>query len=567
MTSIVSPTGTRSGASRREIASVAVLFGGWILLLWLLTLRAGAIGIARSDDWSYLLTQFAFAESGSFVLNNWAVTMLIGQTFAAAPVVATFGNSIAALQAFVAVLSFLALVAAYVTIRTATPTRLALFSVGILAVSPIFGPSVVSFMTDVPALFFLSLSLLAGIRALKHSRPHGFYLVLSGVLGLVAFTFRDYAIISFVTVVVVGLFRVKDSRPRFWLVVALAAVGAVALLLYSWRHSLPNDLRLEGWPLDFSMQLVARGLLTVSLLAAPALAAIAWWRLKRPGQRLPLFQVVAVLLVAGAAAFVAGFELLGNVIHPYGSTWLVSGLGIRLWPLWVNRVILALAVLCLALAVYLAWWLVAGLARPRIATLGRWIGRDPAQAIIVLFPLVLLLAHFMATIILGTWFIDRYFILLLPFLAAALLIVGRQRSVLVARRWTLIPAAVLIIYAAWGLYVVDFDARFDGSRWKMGQDLAASGYAPQEIDAGMQWVSYHASDVGLGAQQVPTRPGRPWWTERYPEQRVCATVVGIDREQDIPEGAIGVRSVETLFGIKYFLAAVAGPDSCPDRGG
>ena len=567
MTSVGSSVATHSGVSRREVAGASVLFGGWILLLWLIALRAGAVGIARSDDWSYLLTQFNFAESGSFVLNNWAVTMLLGQTISAAPIVAIFGQSITALQAFVAVLSFLALVAAYVAIRSAVSPRLALVAIGILAVSPIFGPSVVSFMTDVPALLFLSLSLMAGIRALADARPHWFYLGLSGILGLVAFTFRDYAIISFVTVVLVGLFRVKKARSRFWLMAALGVVGGAAVLLYSWRHSLPNDLRLDGWPLDFSIQLVARGVLTVSLLVAPALAAIAWWRLKRAPQRPSILLIALALLVAGVVALISGRELLGNVIHPYGSTWLVSGTGIRLWPLWVNRAIVALAVLCLALTMYLAWSLLAGIPRPRNAVVSQWIRRDPAQAVIVLFPLLLLLAHCLATITLGTWFIDRYFILLLPFLAAGVLVAGRHQGLLVTGRMKVIPAAVLIIYATWGLHVVDFDAQFDGSRWKIGQDLVADGYAPQEIDAGMQWVSYHALEIGLGAQQVPTRPGRPWWTERYPEQRVCATVVAVDRDEDVPADAIDIRSVETLFGIDYFLVAVAGPDSCSTGGG
>ncbi len=553
---------TRSGTGLREVAVVSALFGGWLLVMWLMALQAGSVGVARSDDWSYLLTQFDFAESGAFVLNNWAVTMLIGQTIAASPIVFFFGQSIAALQAFVAVLSFLALVAAYLVIRTAASTRLALFAVGILAVSPVFGPSAVSFMTDIPALLFLSLSLLTGIRAIENSRPRWFYLVLSGILSLVAFTFRDYAIISFVTVVMVGIFRVKDSRSRLWLVTALAAVGGTAVVLYAWRHSLPDDLRLDGWPVDFSLQLVARGLLTVSLLAAPALAAIAWWRLNRPAQRISILHVALAFFIAAAAAVAAGFELLGNVIHPYGSTWLVSGPGIRLWPLWVNRAIVALAVICFALAVYLAWWLVAGSARPRISAGREWMRREPAQAVVVFFPLLLLLAHCVATIILGTWLIDRYFILLLPYLVAALLIAGRERGVLVRRRLTVIPAIVFLIYAAWGLHVVDFDARFDGARWQIGENLVASGYAPQEIDAGMQWVSYHASGVGLGAQQVPTRPGRGWWTERYPDQRVCATVVAVDREEEVPVDAIDVRSVDTLFGTDYFLAAVAGPDSC-----
>lgn len=533
--------------------------------IWVVTLGAGAIGIARSDDWSYLLTQFEFEESGQFMMNNWAVTMLIGQTLAAAPVVEWFGLSIAALQGFVVVLSVGALTVTYVLLRRALPVGWAAFAMVTLAVSPIFGPSVVSFMTDVPALLFLSLSLLVGVASIQGGKPNWVLFGSSGALAVIAFTFRDYAVSGIVAVVLVGLLVCRDRRDRFGLLAGLLSVVAVAGGLYVWRHSLPNDLRLDGWDLGFSIQLVARGMLTIALLSLPALAAIMWWSVGKSSGRSRALTFAGALVASIVVLAVAGFELLGNVIHPFGSTWLISGSGIRMWPLWANRLLLVLAVASLALLFVLAWVAVARLMEgplPWWKAGGEWLRHDVGRSVIIVFPLLLLAAHTGATSLLGTWFIDRYFILVLPFLAAAVLIIGRSLEALVRRALVVVPIGVLVVYGVWGFYVFDFDARFDGARWQMGERLVEDGYAAHEVDAGMQWVSFHAMGVGLGAQAVPTRPGRQWWTERYPDQRVCVSVTAVDSAPDLTDEALKERQVSTLFGKSYWLVATPGPDMC-----
>ncbi len=539
---------------------------GWVALLWIVTNQGGAVGIARSDDWSYLLTQFDFARTGTFVMNNWAVTMLIGQTIAAAPVVAIFGESIVALQAFVAVCAVLALVMTYVVLRCALPSVWSLLSVALLAMSPIFGPSAVSFMTDVPALLFLSLSLWFGIRAVDGSanRPW-IWFIGSAVFSLIAFTFRDYALLCFAPVVLVVMVRSRDARGRVLAGALGLAVALIAAVAYSWRHSLPNDLRLEGWPLDFGITLVARGLLTVSLLVLPVLAALRWREIRLANRFIWIGVVAGAVVCAGALLALARLELLGNVIHPYGSTWLISGSGVRMWPLWFNRVLILLAVAAFtSLLIALVVALLKGVGGVRRLTVTTWMYTKPHEAVIALFPLIILGAHAGATVVLGTWFIDRYFILFLAYLAAALLMLGRAQDWLVLGWQRVIPFAVLFVYALVGIHVTDFDARFDGARWSVGERLVKSGYPAESIDAGMQWVSFHARSIGLGAQDVPVREGRTWWTERYPDQVVCATAVAQEGavESRFPQ-PLYAETVRTLFGRSYSLTAILGPDRCP----
>ena len=552
---------TRSG----DLLASAVVCAALVVIILLISAAAGAVGIARSDDWSYLLTQFEFAESGQFVLNNWAVTMLIGQTLMAAPVVMALGSNITVLQGFVAALSLGALVATYWVIRRALPVGWSWYAVITLAVSPIFGPSVVSFMTDIPALLFLSVSLLLGIHALSADGIRWLSLLLAGLFAIVAFSFRDYAIMGFVAVVLVGLVVVRRNRVRWALLGALLASVGVAAILYSWRHSLPNDLRLPGWDVGFSIQLIARGALTLALLVLPALAAVAWWRVDLGTGRTKVALWATVVVAAVLVSVIAGFEFLGNVIHPFGATWLVGGGGIRMWPLWFNRFLLVLAATCLALIFILIVWAVSRArgASSRAHAVCSFVRADVARAVILAFPLLLLIAHASATLVLGTWLIDRYFILVLPFLTAAILVLARDASVVVNRRLLGVPVIALAAYGAWGLYVVDFDARFDGARWAISEELVESGYAPNEIDGGMQWVSFHATDIGLGAQDVPTRPGRNWWTERYPQQPVCVTVIAIDGRGPGSVADLPTLSVSTMFGRHYTLVATPGPDTCP----
>lgn len=549
----------------RERLLVVFASVAWVAFLWVLMGAGGALGIARSDDWSYLLTQFDFARTGEFVMNNWAVTMLVGQTILAAPVVAMFGESIVALQAFVAVFAVLALVMTYVIIRLVLAPIWTFFAVALLAVSPIFGPSAVSFMTDVPALFFLTVALWCGARAVGGDASRQWlWIVGSAVFSVIAFTFRDYALLAFAPVIVVALVRERDTRSRFFLgVIAFGAI-AVAGALYAWRHSLSNDLRLDGWSIDFSVTLVARGVLTIALLVLPVMTTIRWNSVFGAYGKRRILSILGSLLVAGAVLVIARFELLGNVIHPYASTWLISGPGIRIWSLWVNRLLILAGAVSFALVLML---LLAGIRNRKERSLSvgflSWVRIKPVAAIIGLFPVVMLGAHAGATIALGTWFIDRYFILFLPFLAAALMMMGAARGWLVSGRWRALAFAFLAVYALIGVHVTDFDARFDGARWELGRELVAEGYAPEAIDAGMQWVSFHAQSIGLGAQEVPTREGRPWWTERYPDQEVCATVFSIDGVLDaLPTDALAFRDVRTVFGREFSLIAVPGPDTC-----
>lgn len=561
----------------REAISAFLICSIAVLLMWSLASYRGAVGIARADDWSYLLTQFEFGRSGEFVLNNWAVTMLVGQTLAAAPVTVLTGASIVWHQAFVSAFAIVGLWLSYLLVRRYLPMPWAILSIATLALGPLFAASAISFMTDVPALALMAGSLLAGAIALDRRSVSWPWFVLSLALSLVAFTFRDYALIAGVAVGLVVVARERGSRAR-----ALNGAGSLALLvllaslLYMWRHSLPNDLKLPGWSLDYSTALLGRASITAALLTSPVLVFVsigALWR--RVRQR--VWAVVLTLTLWIGLIGVSGFEFLGNVVHPFGTTWLLTGPGLRLWPLWMNRFLLVAGIAFLLLLSLLVSALGVQWLRPRdsadgpLARLMDWVSDLRGSSVLVVFPAVLFVTHCAATIALGTWWIDRYFILWIPFAAAGILILARRYGWLTASRgrffgsWTLqrvLAGAWCAGFVMLGFHVADFDALVDGTRWRVASEAADGAVSVSSVDGGMPFVAFHEPGPGIGAQVVPLRPGRTWWTERYPGREFCRTVGFAPNVADVPISAITVDPLRSFFGSGGFIYVVAGPDTC-----
>ena len=547
-------------------------------LMSLLALSRGAVGISRADDWSYLLTQFDFGRSGDFILNNWAVTMLIGQTVAAWPVTWLAGESIAWHQAFVAVFAVIGLWLTYLLLRRYLSRGWSALSVMTLALGPLFAPSAISFMTDIPAFALMVASLVAGAVALDRRHFSWWWFVGSLALSLIAFTFRDYAILAGAAVAVVTLIRLRQSRSAFITVLGSGAtLVVVAGGLYMWRHSLPNDLKLPGWSLEYSLTLLGRASLTAALLISPALTFVSLPAVIRTLTRVKTLAMGSVVLWLALVA-VSGLQFLGNVIHPFGTSWLVIGPGIRMWPLWMNRLLIFLSAVFLLVLIAFVTAVIARLwtADPSVSARARrvcqWMSYQPGLSVILVFPAILFLAHTFATLVLGTWWIDRYFILWVPFACAGVIALSlrfgwndfvlpdprsRMRSV------RIVGVSWVLAYLLLSFHVVDFDALVDGTKWRAAEEVAAAtGVDLANVDGGMPFVAFHEPFIGIGAQDVPTQSGRPWWIERYPGRDFCWTVGFAPSVNSLPGAAEQVSEFRSTFGSGGFVYVVPGPDTC-----
>lgn len=579
-TSAVSLGAERTALSRLEVVFVLAVSVAVVAFYWALTAWRGVVGISRADDWSYLLTQFHFGGTGEFTLNNWAVTMLVGQSLTALPVTWLWGDSVVAHQAFVAIFAVAGLVLAYVLIRRYLSMAWTLLAVGTLALGPIYAQSAISFMTDVPAFAWMAGGLLVGSLALDRERISVPLLALSMLLSLVAFTYRDYALISGVTVALLALVRLRATRKLLLIVVVMMVVllGA-AWVLYAWRHSLPKDLKLPGWPLDYSLALTGRAAITGALFLSPALVFVSIPKVVATLRTSP-WRVSGAILLWLTLVAVSGLQFLGNVVHPFGGTWLVSGPGVRLWPLLVNRIVFVFAAVFLLIALLLTAAIVVKARqqsqsiRKQESLLKQWLevlANVRGAGLLFVFPVLLVLTHVAATLVLGAWWIDRYFILWVPFATGAVILactrlglLSRTRradgSTLSPSRW--LAGVWLMTYGIMSLHVVDFDAVVDGTKWKMAERAAGEEVPLSSVDGGMPFVAFQETSVGIGAQALQSQRGLPWWLERYPGRKFCRTVGFAASRETLPANAIEVNEFRSVLGAGGFAYVLEGPDSC-----
>ena len=96
------PTVTRDRRSDLLAIAVLVVVGG--VLPVLVAQHSGALGIPRSDDWSYLTSLFRWTDGGGLRFNGWVSMTLVGQLGLAAPVAIASGRSIVAVHVAAAAL-------------------------------------------------------------------------------------------------------------------------------------------------------------------------------------------------------------------------------------------------------------------------------------------------------------------------------------------------------------------------------------------------------------------------------------------------------------------------------
>ncbi len=240
-------SGRDDPSTERRLAGVATLCAlvvvGFAIPVGL-TAHYRALGVPRSDDWSYLVTLFRLVDHGRLSFNHWVSMSLVGQLLVAAPVALVSTHDVGALQVTTALLGVVGLTALAGTARTLGVSWFGVLLVtGGVAAGPLWGPLSVSFMTDVPAFAFSSVSLLLATIALRRRPAPTGLLVAAVAVGWFAFTIRQYAIVTVIAVLATVLVDRATTGDRAgvrrWLVVVVL-VGLATLGFLAWWHSVPD---------------------------------------------------------------------------------------------------------------------------------------------------------------------------------------------------------------------------------------------------------------------------------------------------------------------------------------
>jgi len=230
--------------SRLPALTCALLLPLSALIIW------PVVELGVNDEWSYVKTVQVLVQTGHIVYNGWTAVITGWMFYLGGLFVKLFGFSFTTIRLSMLVV---AMATIYLTHRTMVRCGInnwnATLGTLALALSPLFVPLTLNFMTDVPGLFCLLLCFYACVRALDAESDDDAlaWLCFAAVSNAVLGTSRQIAWLGLLVMVPSALWLLR-KRPRFLTVgvaVYLASVAFIFAALFWFHHqpySVPEEL-------------------------------------------------------------------------------------------------------------------------------------------------------------------------------------------------------------------------------------------------------------------------------------------------------------------------------------
>jgi len=523
-----------------------------------LSAAAGAIGVPSNDDWVYMRAAVSLFRTGSVDMPGHTAAS-IGQLVMVQPLLWLSGGNPWAFTAFGLVMALIGVTSTYLLARRFVGTGSAVVVVLLVVAFPGFVRETASFMTDVPAYALAVLCLLLGTRWLQ-GEGRRVTLVSSLGAGLLAVSIREFAIAAPVAILVAAWAR-NRADERVWLAGAsgIFAAGVACVLIVA--ASMPG----RAAPVTGNIgQLIVLGP-AFATLAAVLLPAAALGM----GRRMATFRPEHIILGAGLVCLVVilpNRPLIGNLWTPNGLAGndLLSGtrdpvIGAPAWAL-SEQLALFAAILVAALALR---WGQRNLAR--VSSLSTAIALPIRIARSREAPLVLFLVAYAGALTVFTsmsYPLDRYLYPMVP-AAAILLLRGPAQPSRFGRSRAFSHAAFAWL-AASAFVIAANSFAYDAARYREGEAAVATGYDARTVDAGYEWVGYHASGVGNPGSGTY---GLTWYDDVLSTYRPCAVL----SNSPLEGGALRLIRVDRSAYLQFLFFGPAEPlylygalvDGCP----
>jgi hypothetical protein len=505
---------TRPPARRSRTLDLAGIVGLLTLLGVVVPLlvaeRYGALGIPRSDDWSYLLTLFRWVDTGKLDFNGWVSMTLVGQLVIAAPFVKLAGRSITTIQLLTSMVGLVGLLGVvFIGRQMVRPPWWAVFVAATIAVGPLWGPLAPTFMTDVPTFTFEMLTLAAAAVAFRRRPLSLGWFATSIALGFVGVTIRQYAIVPVIAIVLVAVCRSWADRDRRRLAIVLtiaATFAVVAIAFFYWWSGLPDSKSLSpstpslhSLSLTFSkdagfLRLVGLLILPVVVLAGPVGVVRRAWRTSPV--LTTILGLASSLWLATSYLRMPNNPFVGNYVARDGvlSFLVLRGDRPDVMPSTVFNLLVVLGSLSAVVIVLTVVPFLAAVPR-RIRDRDLLDVRDALTAVMGLSIAGFATAY---TLALSTKLpvFDRYALPILPLVALvvlrAVLTATRDepRPVATIGRTSGVALAFVALFAVGLSFTVD-SASFDATRWHLAERVERMGYPATKIEGGFEWLGYH----------------------------------------------------------------------------
>jgi hypothetical protein len=456
-----------------------------------------ALEMGINDDWSYAYSALKRAQTGRLTYSGWESAFLGFQALWGAWTIQLFGFSFTVLR--LSVLPFAmgcAIVTFLLSRRCGLTQAMALLGTLSFTLSPLFIPMATSFMTDVPALFFTLLSLLAftaAIRSKVDSRTIA-WLATATIAGIAGGTIRQIVWLAPLVLIPACMLYSAQAGPIKRPVLACAgSLWILALLTWlgcDWWHrqqadTMPVEIVENLQRAFFNPISSLRNGVSICqaavmfILPAALVDVVACVQGLRKRQR-GLLLLATLLLLFGFRYALGVGPLMGNIVTQTGI--LDSGtdaLGVK--PQTLPRllrggaqVLVCLSFACLILRVR------PGLSHIRDTFVrGRW-REYPAVMILLPYSVV----YVAVLVFLADGIIDRYVLPLTAVFAIGILQCGPVR----VSTQTLVAAyAVLAVFAGYGIATTHDYLAAGRARVRAAVSVQAAGVPRTNISAGLEY--------------------------------------------------------------------------------
>jgi 4-amino-4-deoxy-L-arabinose transferase-like glycosyltransferase len=186
-----------------------------------------------SDDWAYAKTVKLFLETHKIHILDWYAMSFISQLFWGALFCFVFGFSFFVLRLSTIVLGIIGVVYLYILIKKLINSNVALLSCLVFAFNPLYVTLSYSFMTDVPFMSLIIISLYYYIETIRTERLR--FMIIASVFAILATLLRQMGIILPFAIIIAFLFR-KELSKKWLLYSILSFVLTVLSLLILQRY-------------------------------------------------------------------------------------------------------------------------------------------------------------------------------------------------------------------------------------------------------------------------------------------------------------------------------------------
>ncbi len=460
---------------------------GLFLLQFLIVSPVGEFPL--NDDWVHAEMVHHWAETGSFRLNPYTGPMLHLLIAFGTGLVKIFGFSFFILRLSTLVFTLGIMILFYLLLHHLTKKSLLSFLVTLtLWLNPIVYNLSFTFMTDIPALFFLIAGIYVGVVAFEKNDSH--YVFLAAVLSVTGFFIRQTNILLLPAIGLPILFyKQYRSWPNFIALAVPSFVWTIVYFYFRQKNLLPGGqslhiitnkselLRHAFWWLYYTIMYV--GLFTLPITIG----------IKKINKKTLCF--IALLLCIAAAVYYSRqeyFPYVSNMVNRFGLGPLNDVLQGTYVPLFRTRIWLVVT----ALAAIGSGLLFATLKKSKPDYVFLWL--------FVLF--------FMIPILVFTSF-DRYF---LPLAATFLIVITASLSETPLRYY---PGFIVLgIMAFYSMSQTQFYMEWNKTRWELAE-RAVKGYdlKTNQVEAGYEWDGWHEYWNAQSNRAHRGPIGSPWWNK------------------------------------------------------